>query len=163
MPAESTTPILNDSQRRIVGAALTTLAFLGTIALLIAAFYVLGRLIGFFSSVIWPLAVAGVLALILRPLVEALERRFKIRRLTSVVVLYGIFVLLVAGTLPFWHALRMRPGAQAAMRGVNAAVVGLLGTALYNPVWTSAVLDTKDFAVAVAGFVLPSLKWTCPI
>ena len=82
-----------------MGAALTTLAFLGTIALLIAAFYVLGRLIGFFSSVIWPLAVAGVLALILRPLVEALERRFKIRRLTSVVVLYGVFVLLVAGTL----------------------------------------------------------------
>jgi chromate transporter len=40
------------------------------------------------------------------------------------------------------------------MRGVNAAVVGLLGTALYNPVWTSAVQNAEDFAVAVAGFVL---------
>ena len=41
--------------------------------------------------------------------------------------------------LPFWHALRTRPAAQAAMRGTNAAVVGMLGAALYNPVWTNAV------------------------
>lgn len=82
----------------------------------------------------------------------------------AVVAVVAIFLpgmLALMGTLPFWHALRMRPGAQAAMRGVNAAVVGLLGTALYNPVWTSAVLDTKDFAVAVAGFVL-LIVWRAP-
>jgi chromate transporter len=40
------------------------------------------------------------------------------------------------------------------MRGTNAAVVGILGAALYNPVWISAVLNPRDFAVALAGFLL---------
>lgn len=69
-------------------------AFLGAIALLIVAIVVLGRLIGFFSSVLWPLAVAGVLALILRPLVQVIERRLKLRRFSSVILLYGVVVLL---------------------------------------------------------------------
>ena len=56
--------------------------------------------------------------------------------------------------MPFWDAMRTRPAAQAAMRGTNAAVVGILGAALYNPVWTSAVLTPRDFALAVAGFLL---------
>jgi chromate transporter len=63
-------------------------------------------------------------------------------------------MLLVYGMLPFWDALRTRPAAQAAMRGTNAAVVGILGAALYNPVWTSAVLTPRDFALALAGFLL---------
>lgn len=75
------------------------------------------------------------------------------------IFLPGILVLL--GTLPFWHALRARPAAQAVMRGTNAAVVGLLGAALYNPVWTSAVQSSVDFAVAAAGFVL-LIAWRAP-
>ena len=63
-------------------------------------------------------------------------------------------LLLVYGMLPYWDALRLHPTAQAAMRGTNAAVVGILGAALYNPVWTSAVLTPRDFAVALAGFLL---------
>jgi len=63
-------------------------------------------------------------------------------------------LLLVYGMLPYWDALRLHPTAQAAMRGTNAAVVGILGAALYNPVWTSAVLTSRDFAVALAGFLL---------
>lgn len=94
---EPSTPILSDSQRRIVGSAVTLLAFLGSIALLIAAIFVLGRLLGFFSSVLWPLALAGVLALILRPVVEFLGRRFRMRRLTAVVLLYGLVVLVAGG------------------------------------------------------------------
>jgi predicted PurR-regulated permease PerM len=96
---ESTAPLLSDSQRRVVGSALTLLAFLGSIALLITAVIVLGRLLAFFSGVIWPLAAAGVLALILRPLLLVLERRLQMRRLTAVVLLYGVFVLLVGGAL----------------------------------------------------------------
>jgi predicted PurR-regulated permease PerM len=99
VPAESSTPVLTDSQRRIVGSALTLLAFLGSIALLIAAFIVLGRLLAFFSSVLWPLAVAGVLALILRPPVASLARRLKLRRVTAVTLLYVLVVLLTAGAL----------------------------------------------------------------
>jgi chromate transporter len=78
--------------------------------------------------------------------------------------LIGIFlpgILILLGTLPFWDAIRKKAGAQAAMRGVNAAVVGLLGAALYNPVWTSSVKAPGDFAVALAGFVLLT-AWRAP-
>lgn len=82
----------------------------------------------------------------------------------AAIALVGVFLpglLLVAGTLPFWDAFRTRPTAQAAMRGANAAVVGILGAALYTPVWTSAVLDLRDFAVALAAFVL-LVAWKTP-
>jgi chromate transporter len=70
-------------------------------------------------------------------------------------------MLLVYGMLPFWDALRTRAAAQAAMRGTNAAVVGILGSALYHPVWTSAVLTPRDFALALAGFLLLTV-WRQP-
>ena len=70
-------------------------------------------------------------------------------------------MLLVYGMLPFWDALRARPAAQAAMRGTNAAVVGILGAALYNPVWTAAVLTPRDFALALFGFLL-LVVWKMP-
>jgi chromate transporter len=57
--------------------------------------------------------------------------------------------LLVVGALPFWDVLRARPGFQAALRGVNAAVVGLLLAALYDPVWTSAIRGHADFGLAL--------------
>lgn len=104
MSAEPSSPLLNPSQRRILGSAITLLAFLGSIALLILAVIVLGRLLAFFSSVLWPLAVAGVLALILRPLVVILERRLKGRRLTAVVTLYGVFVLTLGGLIALLSA-----------------------------------------------------------
>ncbi len=78
--------------------------------------------------------------------------------------LIGIFlpgILILLGTLPFWDAFRKRANAQATMRGVNAAVVGLLGAALYNPVWTSSVMTPGDFAVALVGFVLLTV-WGAP-
>jgi chromate transporter len=70
-------------------------------------------------------------------------------------------MLLVYGMLPFWDAMRTRPAAQAAMRGTNAAVVGVLGAALYNPVWTSAVVAPRDFALALIGFLL-LVVWKLP-
>jgi chromate transporter len=78
--------------------------------------------------------------------------------------LFGIFIpgiLILLGALPFWESFRKRAGAQAAMRGVNAAVVGVLGAALYNPVWTSSVKTSGDFGVALAGFVLLTV-WRLP-
>jgi chromate transporter len=71
----------------------------------------------------------------------------------------GILILLAA--LPFWDASRQRAGAQAIMRGINAAVVGLLGAALYDPLWVSSVRSAGDFAVALAGFVLLT-AWRMP-
>jgi chromate transporter len=70
-------------------------------------------------------------------------------------------ILILIGALPFWDAFRVRPGAQAAMRGVNAAVVGLLGAALYNPLWTTSVKTSGDFAIALIGFVL-LVAWRAP-
>ncbi len=70
-------------------------------------------------------------------------------------------LLLVIGALPYWDALRLRPGAQAVMRGTNAAVVGILGAALYNPVWTSAIHESRDFALALTGFALLTV-WRAP-
>jgi len=82
----------------------------------------------------------------------------------AIVALVAIFLpglLLMAGLLPFWDAFRRLPAAQATMRGTNAAVVGILGAALYNPVWTSAVTGPLDFAIAAIGFVLLSV-WRSP-
>ena len=70
-------------------------------------------------------------------------------------------LLLVAGSLPFWNAFRARPQAQAALRGTNAAVVGILGAALYTPVWTSAITRPADFGLALAAFVLLTV-WKAP-
>ncbi len=70
--------------------------------------------------------------------------------------LVAVFVpsfLLVAGALPFWEDLRRRAWAQSTLRGVNAAVVGLLLAALYNPVWTAGIKDAKDFALTMAAFL----------
>lgn len=71
--------------------------------------------------------------------------------------LFAIFLpgmLILLGTLPFWEILRSRPEAQAAMRGINAAVVGLLGAALYDPLWTGSVNTAGDFGVALCGFLM---------
>jgi chromate transporter len=69
--------------------------------------------------------------------------------------------LLVVGALPFWDSLRRHPGAQSALRGVNAAVVGLLLAALYDPVWSAGVLAGKDFALAAIAFLL-LFMWQTP-
>jgi chromate transporter len=69
--------------------------------------------------------------------------------------------LLVFGALPFWAKLRGNPRAQAALRGINAAVVGLLLAALYRPVWTSAIFAPVDFALAVLAF-LALATWKVP-
>lgn len=73
----------------------------------------------------------------------------------GIVLLLAIFLpsfLLVAGAVPYWEALRQRDGIQRTMGGINAAVVGVLGAALYDPVWTSAIHSKADFALALAAY-----------
>lgn len=82
----------------------------------------------------------------------------------AALALLAIFIpsfLLVFGTLPYWAALRTYPAAQAVLRGVNAAVVGLLLAALYDPVWTSAIASPADFALAITAFLL-LVFWRVP-
>jgi chromate transporter len=80
------------------------------------------------------------------------------------IALVAIFLpsfLLIAGGVPLWRLLRGHPAFQAALRGVNASVVGLLLAALYDPVWTTSVLAPEDFAIAVTAFGLLAL-WKAP-
>jgi chromate transporter len=83
---------------------------------------------------------------------------------TAIICLVAIFLpsfLLVVGILPFWEGLRRRTMAQAVLRGVNAAVVGLLLAAFYNPVWTSGIFSKADFGLAAFAFLLLFL-WRTP-
>ncbi|MER2090946.1 MAG: chromate efflux transporter [Sporosarcina sp.] len=73
------------------------------------------------------------------------------------VAVFAMFLpsfLLVIGTLPFWSIIRSKPAIQAALKGVNAAVVGILLAALYNPVFVSSIGSAADFAVAIVAFTL---------
>lgn len=82
----------------------------------------------------------------------------------ALIALIGIFLpgfLLLVGVLPFWNAVRRRSWAQAAMRGANAAVVGILAGALYSPVFVSAVTDAPSFALAAVCFIL-LMAWKMP-
>ncbi|MDF1825055.1 MAG: chromate efflux transporter [Verrucomicrobiales bacterium] len=77
----------------------------------------------------------------------------------AAVALVGIFLpawLLVLGVMPFWHRIVAQPSARAALAGANAAVVGLLGAALYEPVWIGSVRSTEDvvFLIGVAAVLL---------
>ncbi|NGM43915.1 chromate efflux transporter [Rhodobacter sp. SGA-6-6] len=82
----------------------------------------------------------------------------------AVLALVSIFLpgfLILTAALPFWDRFRALPRAQSLMQGANAAVVGILAAALYAPVFTSAIGDLRDFALAVAGFVLLT-AWKAP-
>ncbi|MGD9809319.1 MAG: chromate efflux transporter [Deferribacterales bacterium] len=77
--------------------------------------------------------------------------------ITGIMCLIGVFMstfLLVPAVLPFWDHLSSRSWASAALKGVNAGVVGILLAALYNPVWVKGVHSGYDFAVCVAAFAL---------
>ncbi len=91
--------LLGPVQRKIVAAALSFLAVILIVSLALLVFFILQRVVSFFSGVIWPLAVAGILALILRPLVKWLERVFKLSRNVSIIVLYAFVLLAGCGLL----------------------------------------------------------------
>ncbi|RPU98232.1 chromate transporter, partial [Pseudomonas aeruginosa] len=82
----------------------------------------------------------------------------------ALLCLLAIFLpsfLLVAGALPFWERLRHSPRARAALAGVNAAVVGLLLAALYQPLWTQGILGAADFTLLLFA-LLALLAWRLP-
>lgn len=80
--------------------------------------------------------------------------------LATVAIFFSSF-LLIGGLLPFWDTLRHRPGVRAAMQGVNAAVVGVLLAALFNPIWVGSVHTSGDFAIGLVAFLLLTL-WRMP-
>ena len=93
------TPLLTPVQRKLVGFALGFAAICATGWLLYILLAGVARFIGFFSGVIWPLAVAGIVALVMRPVVTLFEQRLKVNRPVAVVLLYLVILLLVAALL----------------------------------------------------------------
>lgn len=82
----------------------------------------------------------------------------------ATIALVALFLpgfLILIGALPFWDQLRRKTWAQSAMQGANAAVVGILGAALYSPVFTSAIGGMPDFALALICFVA-LMAWKAP-
>jgi chromate transporter len=82
----------------------------------------------------------------------------------AALALIAIFLpglLMTAGSLPFWDLLRTRASFQSAIRGINAAVVGLLLAAFYSPVWTSGIFKPLDFGLALFSFGLLAF-WKLP-
>lgn len=81
--------------------------------------------------------------------------------LIALLAIFAPSFLLILGALPFWEALRRSQRTQAALGGINAAVVGLLLAALYQPVWTSAIGKPEDFALALLALVA-LMFWKLP-
>lgn len=92
-------PLLSPAQRKLIGFTLGYAAIFAIFALSATSLVLLGRFLGEFSGALWPIATAGILALILRPVVTLFVKRLRLRRLSAVILLYGLFVLLVAGVL----------------------------------------------------------------
>jgi chromate transporter len=81
--------------------------------------------------------------------------------LLCLLAIFAPSFLLIAGVLPFWERLRRSVRTRAALAGINAAVVGLLLTALYDPVWTNAIFTLQDFGLALAALIA-LMFWRLP-
>ena len=79
----------------------------------------------------------------------------------AIVAVFLPSMLLIQGVLPYWNTVRRWQGAQEALQGANAVVVGVLLAALYDPIWTSAVHNSREFVVALGAFGL-LMWWRCP-
>lgn len=99
-PTDNSSPhLFTDPQRKLVGFALGFVALIAIIGLVAFSIIVMGRLVGHFSGVLWPLATAGIMALILRPVVDLFEQKLNRPRVTSVVILYAGFGTLIASLM----------------------------------------------------------------
>ncbi len=92
-------PLLSETQRKLVAFALSFGAVALIIVLIAGCFIVFSRLLSVFSGALWPLATAGIIALVLRPCVDWLQQTLRMRRLSAVIVLFATFLLVVAGVL----------------------------------------------------------------
>jgi chromate transporter len=93
--------------------------------------------------------------------VEAPSPNGWVGALAATVAIFASSFLLVGGLLPFWDTLRHRDSVRASLRGVNAAVVGVLLAALFSPIWTGAVHTGGDFGLALVAFLLLTM-WSAP-
>lgn len=171
MPEREDTPFFSDIQRRLIGISVGLLAFLAIIALLVISFLVLAKVTGTFANVIWPLAVAGILAMMLRPLVGVFERRLHISRVLSVVILYVLVAIVLIGAIlliipeiirqvvEFAQAMpQLWKRAGAEIQQVYPGWVDLYNKAMENDTLRSAVESAIEQTRAAAMGILAGLK-----
>ncbi|QXD24840.1 AI-2E family transporter [Opitutia bacterium ISCC 51] len=91
-------PLLTPYQKKIVASAVTGVALALIIFLILGVFTAAGKFLSAFSSVIWPVAVATILTLLLKPLVQKFEKCLKIGRIFSIVILYSLILLILIGS-----------------------------------------------------------------
>lgn len=101
MDTESNTKLLSPNQKRIVGAALAAVAVVVILGIIFSSFLIFRAFVITFSSVLMPLAIAGILAMLLRPIVAFLQNKLKLSRIKSIVFLYTLVVVLLLGVLSF--------------------------------------------------------------
>ncbi|BET67616.1 AI-2E family transporter [Opitutales bacterium ASA1] len=169
--ADAGSSFFTPGQRRLIGFALGFIALLLIISLLAVVVFVLGRLVGMFAHVLWPLAVAGITALMLRPVVGLLERKARLSRIPSVLVLYLAFVLLVVAVLLLFVPELVRqivdfvnavPGlwqrAGTELEEVYPAWVELYNRAMANETLSGMINGAVEQIRSFAMGVLPNLK-----
>ena len=141
--SESSTPppLLTPYQKRIVAAAMTGLALALIVFLILGAFSIVGSFLATFSSVIWPIAVATILTLLLKPLVLTFERRLKMKRIVSIVVLYALIglILLAAAWVVVPVILSQAIGLFESIPDIYEKVITHLREA--NPAWLSFIQE----------------------
>jgi len=170
-PDDAPAPYFSEGQRRLLAFTAVLFAFVASSALVIFLLAMLGRAVGFFSDVLWPVAVAGIIALILRPLVDRMEARFRGKRLAAVIVLYVAFLLVTALVL----VLLIPPLASQVLDFVNALPdlwqQGVDYVQLHYPEWkktldhfganstvAGVVAATRDQAARIPAMLMPSLR-----
>jgi len=171
-PADgASAPLLSPTQRRIAGFALGLFAFIAAGALMVGLAFLGVFLIGMFSGVLWPLVTAGIMALVLMPLVLLLERKLRFSRLAAVISIFGAFLVVLTGLgvtivppaisqlldfIGFIPALWERAvayGEQNYPQWVEAAQ-----RYLANPTIKNAVQKLMSEAQGVVAHAVPSLK-----
>lgn len=168
---EDAAPFFSPVQRRLIGAAAGFVAFLAIITLLVLVVWVLGQLLGVFAHVLWPLAVAGIVALMLRPVVGYFERWFHLTRIVSVICLYLLVVIALALALMLAlpglaqqlidfvsTAPELWERAVATVQESYPGWIGLYDRAMENETLRSVVESGIQQARQLGGNLLPNLK-----
>lgn len=142
-------PFLGPNQRRLTGFTISFLCLMLLIGLIAASIHILGMLVSTFSSLLWPLAVAGVLALMLRPLILKLQKGLRIGPLPAVIILYAVCSVIGIAVVAL-----LLPVVISQIRDVVVLVPDLLRQAVDYlkenlPQWASVLSDQSDWQVAL--------------
>lgn len=171
MSEQTPAPLFTEGQRRLLAFTVGFFALVASGALLIFLFALSGKLIGHFAHVLWPLAVAGILALMLRPLVDLVERRTHGRRTLAVVTLYALFVaaiacLLVVVVPPLASQIldfiayvpKLWANGVEYVKLYSPRWIEVFNRLMENPTIAATVTAIQDQAARIPAFLLPSLK-----